>query len=305
MPIPSVSLAEIQRALLTWWRDHRRDLPWRRTQDPYAILVSEVMLQQTGVERVLPKYGAFLERFPTVAILAMAPTAEVIRLWGGLGYNRRAVHLQRAAQMIMGEYHGSVPADVNALVRLPGVGPYTARAVACFAFNAQVPVVDTNIRRVLTRLLEGHEGVSPVRTPHALLAQAASLLPSGQAYAWNQGLMDLGALVCTATHPACLLCPLQAYCAAFPSILSGPRVADERPHWKAGGSPFRNSRRYYRGRIVDALRAAPHTGLTITDLGRSIKGDYTAADEAWLRDLLASLEADGLVRVHGQQVYLP
>lgn len=138
---------DLQTALLTWFAENARDLPWRRTRDPYRVLVSEVMLQQTQVDRVIPKYEAFLAAFPTVEALAAAPTAEVIRLWAGLGYNRRAVNLQRAARAVVEERGGLFPHEVEELLRLPGIGPYTAGAVACFAFEQDVAFVDTNIRR--------------------------------------------------------------------------------------------------------------------------------------------------------------
>src|SRR5688572_16659581 len=142
-------IAFVRAGLLAWFSANRRDLPWRHTRDPYRILISEVMLQQTQVDRVIPYYERFLERFPTVQALAEAPVSEVIRLWAGLGYNRRAVNLQRTAQAVINEYGGRFPDDVEALKRLPGIGPYTAGAIACFAFEQDAAFIDTNMRRVI------------------------------------------------------------------------------------------------------------------------------------------------------------
>ncbi len=212
------ALEPIHGLLLEWYARQGRDLPWRQTSDPYHILVSEMMLQQTQVDRVLPKYREFLMRFPTLTQLAEASTAEVIRAWAPLGYNMRAVRLQAIARQVMAEYGGKIPADETELLKLKGVGRYTAGALACFAYRRQVPTVDTNIRRVLQRLLVGieREG-APLSEQHSWeLARQA--LPSGQAYEWNQALMDLGAMICTATTPACEVCPVQQVCAAYKEV---------------------------------------------------------------------------------------
>jgi A/G-specific adenine glycosylase len=285
------------RSVLDWYAQQQRDLPWRHTREPYAILVSETMLQQTGVERVILKYQGFLERFPTLRVLAESPTGDVIRLWQGLGYNRRAVWLQRAAQQALARW-GSLPAAGDDLLTLPGIGPYTARAVACFAFGAQVAVVDTNICRVLTRMLRGVAG--PL-APKQMLAVADEALPPGRAYDWNQGLMDLGATICTGSRPLCPACPVQAHCLAFPSIQNSPTgrpraLGEAQPRWKE--APFVGSRRYYRGRIVERLRAlAAGETMALATLGPSIKSDYSEADEDWLRTLVDELGRDGLLRM--------
>ena len=187
-PSDDQQLADLQQRLLAWYRAHRRDLPWRRTRDPYRVLISEVMLQQTQVERVIPKYHEFLERFPTIEALAAAPTAEVIRVWSGLGYNRRAVNLQRAAQAVVERHGGVMPRDVDELQALPGIGRYTAGAVACFAYEQDVGFVDTNIRRVLHRLFYGPEVPTPRATAREIQALADRVVPAGEGYDWNQGL---------------------------------------------------------------------------------------------------------------------
>ena len=214
-------------------RDLLRDLPWRRTRDPWAVLVSEVMLQQTQVSRVVPIWQAFLERFPTVRACADSSQADVVTAWAGLGYNRRAVSLHRAA-VAMGD---EVPRDLDALLALPGIGAYTARAVLVFAFEEDVAVVDTNIARVLSRRAGRR------LTAKELQREADALVPAGAAWGWNQRLMDLGALVCTARDPSCDQCWFRDGC----------RWDGE--YWPTRRqSTFAGSDRQGRGRLVAALR---------------------------------------------------
>src|SRR3989441_1929615 len=181
--------------ILQWYAVERRDLPWRSTDDPYAILVSEIMLQQTQVERVLPKYQQFLATFPTLADLAAAPTADVISIWVPLGYNMRAVRLQAIARQVIAEYGGRIPDTIEELLKLKGIGRYTAGAIACFAYKKQVATVDTNIRRVLHRVFFGLELPEPKLNDTEMLPFAEQVLPAGEAYNWNQALMDLGATI--------------------------------------------------------------------------------------------------------------
>jgi A/G-specific adenine glycosylase len=219
-------------ALLGWYARVRRPLPWRATRDPYSLLVSEVMLQQTQAARVVPYYHAFLERFPDPRALADAPAAGVLAAWSGLGYNRRALQLQRAARHVA--EHGW-PAD---LTELPGVGPYTAAAVSSFAFGAQRAAVDTNVRRVLER----HDGQH--RTPGALASRAAELLPPGEAAAFNQAMMELGATVCRPRRPDCGACPVRPGCASLGRSVDAPA---RRP-----APRFEDTDRWARGRILAA-----------------------------------------------------
>lgn len=210
------------RALLAWYAaEGRSSLPWRHTRDPYAVLVSEVMLQQTQVERVLPKYRAFLEQFPTFADLAASPVAEVIRAWAGLGYNMRAVRLHEIARQAVERYGGRLPETLDDLLRLKGIGRYTAGAVACFAFGLPVATVDTNIRRVLWRVFRG---IEPATWPADSVFQRQMLElaewalphePQNAAYDWQQALMDLGATICLARRPLCERCPLAGCCGAY------------------------------------------------------------------------------------------
>src|SRR5438105_10887649 len=201
-PLPAPDLvARVHFALLQWYAAERRDLPWRSTPDPYAILVSEIMLQQTQVDRVLPKYEQFLTTFPTLADLAQASTADVISVWVPLGYNRRAVNLQSIARQVLAEYDGHIPDTIDGLLQLKGVGRYTAGAIACFAYRKQVATVDTNIRRVLQRIFLGLEHSEPKLNDVQALALAEEVLPVGEAYNWNHAILDRGAAACTRSHP--------------------------------------------------------------------------------------------------------
>ena len=266
-------------ALLGWGRPRLRDLPWRRTRDPWAVLVSELMLQQTQVSRVLPRYGAFLEQFPTPAVCAAAGVAEVIQAWAGLGYNRRAVNLHGAAVAVTGL--GRFPDTLEGLLALPGVGPYTARAVLAFAYEADAAVVDTNIARVLARVA-GHR-----LTARRAQATADDWLERGESWAWNQSLMELGATVCTARSWACASCPLTFTCAWHGAGHPEPDPAVGSAGVSGGQSRFDGSDRQGRGRLVGALRLGP------------VEASDLAAVTGWPGDPdRARRVADTLVRDH-------
>jgi A/G-specific adenine glycosylase len=255
-------------ALLDWYERVRRPLPWRATRDPYALLVSEVMLQQTQAARVVPYYHAFLERFPDPAALAAAPAADVLAAWSGLGYNRRALALQRAAAVVA---ERGWPEDLTAL---PGVGAYTAAAVASFAWGAQAAAVDTNVRRVICR----HDGAE--HAPRALAARAAELLPAGHAAPFNQAMMELGATVCRPRRPECGGCPVRAGCASEGRVPAAP------PQRAARRERFEATDRWARGRIVAALVAGePPPALAPARRAR--------AEAGLLRDGLAVRGTDG------------
>ena len=251
-----------------------RDLPWRRTRDPWAVLVSEVMLQQTQVQRVIPIWEAFMAKFATVTACAEASQADVVRAWAGLGYNRRAVNLHRAAVMMAASMKGVVPRDLDALRQLPGIGPYTARAVLTFAFEQDVGVVDTNIARVLSR----HAGRR--LTTREAQATADALVPPGGSWEWNQRLMDLGALVCTARAPACQRCWLREGCRWTGEAWSTPKQ-----------STFVGSDRQGRGRLIAALRE------------QAVPVDHVAGVMGWPDDparaerVAARLVDEGIVEV--------
>lgn len=292
-----IDIARLLDDLLAWYRQNGRDLPWRRTRDPYRILVSEVMLQQTQVDRVIPKYHAFLERFPDFRSLAEAPTADVIREWSGLGYNRRAVNLQRTAQAVIERHGGVMPHSPQALLDLPGIGPYTAGAIACFAYEQDVGFFDTNIRRVLHRIFFGPELPTERVTTRELQSVADAIVPAGQGYQWNQALMELGAVVCTARKPACLTCPVQAYCRAFPSIQSVIAALPKGTR-KKNEAPFEGSARYYRGRTIAALRELDDgQSLDLLALGPRVRDDFSDEHLVWLQDLVLGLSRDGLAQI--------
>src|SRR3990170_4653089 len=204
----------LARALMGWYRKNKRDLPWRGSRDPYAVWVSEVMLQQTRAETVVPYYTRWMQRFPSLPSLAEASEADVLRLWEGLGYYRRALALRQGARRVMQEYEGRLPRDAEALRRLPGIGPYTAAAVAALAFGRDEVALDGNLRRVLSRLM--NLDIDPRRPEghRRLLGFATGLLPPGRAADFNQALMDLGSQVCLAREPRCGTCPLQSGCLA-------------------------------------------------------------------------------------------
>jgi A/G-specific adenine glycosylase len=291
----TVRLARIRDGLLGWFQEHARDLPWRRTRDPYAILVSEVMLQQTQVDRVLPYYTQFLERFPTVEDLANAATSDVIRIWSGLGYNRRAVNLQRAARAIVEEHESVFPDDPADLKKLPGIGSYTAGAIAAFAHERDVAFLDTNMRRVVSRVIFGTEST---RESEAIEA-ANALVPAGHGWTWNQALIEFGALQCTARRPACIICPLRDDCAAYPTMQVTLRRKSSSTR-QAKTEPFESTSRFYRGRIVEALRALPEdepTGIPLAELGPKVREGFTLENLPWLRDLVNDLQRDGLALV--------
>jgi A/G-specific adenine glycosylase len=282
----------VQTALLDWYASYGRDLPWRRTRDPYAVLVAEVMLQQTQVERVVPKWQAWLERFPSFSALAAATRADAVRAWQGLGYNLRAVRLHHIAQQVSILHGGQLPRSLDGLLGLKGVGRYTAGAVACFAFEQPVAMVDTNVRRVLGRVFLG--GVPASRERLSRLAE--EVLPLRAAYAWNQALMDLGATVCRAGRPACLLCPLRELCVALSEAGwqsgSGRRVA-EPPALYAARERRAAEQRARRGRVVDALRDLPYgVSIELADLAGRLQ---PPEPETTLAQLVDRLVADGLV----------
>lgn len=270
----------LRRSVLRWAATHARPLPWRGERDPYRVLVSEVMLQQTQASRVVAAFGRFLGRFPTVESLAAARSANVLRVWGDLGYTRRALNLWRAARAIV---DNGFPTTSDELQALPGVGPYTARAVAVFAFGEAAGAVDANVRRVLTRVT----GIPPDAEVQHL---ADALVPRGSSASWTQALFDLGADVCKPRRPSCAACPIRARCA----WASGHRPAPVRPR---GRSPrFETTNRYARGRVVDALRSRSSTP---TELVRR-----TGLEAGRVEDAVKSLVRDGLIERRGRRIRL-
>lgn len=277
-----------------WWARTRRDLPWRDTRDPWAILVSELMLQQTQVARVLPRYEAFMTQFPDPAACASASVSTIVTAWEGLGYNRRAVNLHRAAVTIVDEHGGRLPDDLPGLLSLPGVGPYTARAVMAFAHEADVGVLDTNAGRVLARAAAGR------RLGRAEAQSLADrMVPPGEGWAWNQAVLDLGATVCRKSRPLCESCPIAESCAwqRGPANIDDPAIASAGVSTKQ--KPFKNSRRQGRGRIVQALRTGPVPVERLAD----VTGWGDEPDRARLA--ADSLVADGLAEYADGVLTLP
>ena len=272
-------------AVITWFRAEGRALPWRADGfGAWGILVSEIMLQQTPVARVIPRLESWLERWPTPAALAASPSGEAVRAWEKLGYPRRALNLHAAAVAIVENHDGVVPSDVDALLALPGIGDYTARAVAAFAYGLRHPVVDTNVRRVIARAVDGQGEAGPPSTRRDLAAME-QLLPESlpDARTFNAGIMELGQVICTARTPVCERCPVADLCAwraaGYPAY-EGPRAP--------GQKKYEGSDRQVRGLILAELRASdiPVTAAEID----GVWADAVQRDRA-----LAGLVADGLV----------
>ncbi|MEP6598694.1 MAG: A/G-specific adenine glycosylase [Actinomycetota bacterium] len=285
--------------LLNWYGHAARELPWRRSDaSPWAVLVSEIMLQQTQVSRVLAGYDAWLARWPTPAALAADSPGNAVRMWGKLGYPRRALHLHSCARAIDTRFGGRVPADVDALLSLPGVGEYTARAVAAFAFGQRHPVVDTNVARVCARLMRGQGAAGPPSTARAAGDRAAveAVLPDDPARAArvSAALMELGALVCTARSPRCTACPVASRCA-----------------WQRAGAPpydgrgaarqrYLGSDRQVRGLLLDVLRASSRpVSRASLDLVWADRAQRVRAFDALIADGLIEPLADGRFALPG------
>lgn len=276
----------LQDAILAWYQRSGRRLAFRATRDPYAVLVSELMAQQTQAARAADAWTAWMTRFPTVESLATASPADVLRAWAGLGYNRRAVSLQRAARVIMAEHGGRVPDSIDGLMALPGVGPYTARAVAAIAFGVRAGAIDTNIRRVLGRLVAGE---ADALRPAQLQALADAAVPEGRAGDWTHALMDIGAGPCRPQRPRCAECPARSWCrfaGQGSATAAVPARRERRPQ-----PPFPSTTRWLRGRILARARDAEDGGWVRYD--RPI-GDH---DVAAVRDAVATLASEGLLEV--------
>jgi A/G-specific adenine glycosylase len=273
----------------------RPDLPWRATRDPWAVLVSEVMLQQTQVSRVVPAYQAFLGLFPTPTACAAASLGDVLRAWRGLGYNRRARSLHQAARVMVELHRGEVPAELSDLLALPGVGAYTARAVSAFSFEVDIGVVDTNAGRVLSRAVAGRP--LPPRDAQRLVD---SMVPNRRAWEFNQALLDLGATVCLATNPACDGCPIRKRCRWWASGQSTPDPARGSAGVSTPQTTFVGSDRQGRGQLIDALRLGPVSEGDIPE----IMGWPDQPERA--ERVAAGLMAEGMVvRLGSDRVCLP
>lgn len=291
MKISPVLITSFQKEILAWYDKNKRDLPWRSVpfdkltarRDPYKILISEIMLQQTQVSRVIPKYEAWLKKFPTVHALAQASTADVLTYWSGLGYNRRALNLKKTAEQVVDKYGGEFPSNETELLRLPGIGKYTARALLSFAFEKQVAVVDTNVRKVIVTRILRHEQHNKLAdsTFHSQIEVtekeiediADQLLPHGQAYDWNQALMDYSR-----------------------EVLRKEKITIPKQ------SPFIGSRRYYRGTIIKLLIEKKE--IAEKHLIHAIQQIDSSKEDTWIKELLEELIKEKFIQKSGEKISL-
>ena len=293
----------ITAALLQWGGSELRDFPWRQTNDPWKVLVSEVMLQQTSVQRVVDKYNLFIDIFPTPRALANASLGEALTLWQGLGYPRRCRNLREAATVVVVEHDGVVPGDLETLLALPGIGPYTARAVLAFAYKKDVAVVDVNVARVLSRMCG-----EPL-TARQLQEVADELVPKDLAWEWNQLLMDLGARICTARSPKCQLCPGLTWCAFVEGTNSeistddAAKTINDPARLSAGVSRpqprFEGSDRQVRGRVLKlVLQGDQHVDYVVSQLGME-------TDRLRIERIVDALVSEGLIARNGDLLCSP
>jgi len=301
---------DLRGAVLAWFAQHGRELDFRveGRPDPWGTLVSEVMAQQTQISRVEERWPGFMAAFPTAAAMAAASPADVIRAWRGMGYNRRALNLHRAARVISAA-GGRVPGDVDGLLGLPGIGPYTARAVAAIAFGIPVGAVDVNVRRVLLRILgEDRATVAPA----SLQAAADALVDPDRPGTWTHALMDIGATVCRPARPSCASCPAQPWCRAAGATRTRAEVASTRatasratdrvsPRPRPARVPFEQTTRWLRGRLLDRLRdTAPGEALAVVGpLGAHSEEAVARALAGLARDGMVELDAAGRARLAG------
>ncbi len=290
---------DVARSLLNWYRHNGRRFPWRQVNpDPYMVLVSEIMLQQTQAQRVAEALPRFLEHFPSLDRLAAASNADVIRQWKGMGYNSRALRLRDAARVIVEQHNGNIPATVEELRKLPGVGPYTSASVVTFAFNRRVVVLDVNVRRVYSRWMRQQRTTIDVEGDDVLSQFALTVIPLRSASRWHHAVMDLGATICTARKPACTSCPMADLCPSAHALVPAQRAARTEPLFR--GEP----QRLWRGRFVNALRDAPG-GLTPRALvAATVAGRLTPDEQPWFASVISALERDGVVTLRNGRILL-
>jgi len=274
MTLTPQDIRKFQKMIFDWWKVNRRDLPWRHTHDPYKIMISEVMLQQTQVQRVTTKFNEFIDVYPTVEALAMAKTAGTLRIWKGMGYNRRALYLKKAAEAVLQAHKGVFPASEEALRKLPGIGLYTARAILVFSFKRDIAMVDTNIRKIIT-----HFFFQDQKQPEKIIQEVADqLVPKGKSWEWHQALMDYGAIE--------LSRKLKVY-QVYKVIKS---------------KPFIESNRFFRGRIMDKLR---ENDRKEKDMRRLLKQEYQKDAESASNLINGLIKDELIVRSQGGIISLP
>jgi A/G-specific adenine glycosylase len=282
----------IRRNLLRWYRKNGRSFPWRMPEtDPYVVMVSEVMLQQTQAPRVAELLPIFLERFPSVQQLSTASNAAVIMAWKGLGYNNRALRLRDAARMVMEEFSGQIPSAMDDLRRLPGIGPYASAAISTFAFNTRTIVLDVNVRRVYSRLSSWQPDSAGIAADATLEPFAQSVLPKRNPSEWYHAVMDLGATICMARRTLCSGCPLQNHCPSSHLEHTPPPLrTSQRSEPMFRGEP----RRLWRGRVVQALRSIDGR-VRHDDLLTMVFGVLSQPEREVVAQVLTALETDGLI----------
>jgi len=287
--------------ILKWYSVNQRTLPWRSNNSSYYVLVSEFMLQQTQVPRVIEKFKEFMQRFPTLQDLAQASKAEVIESWSGLGYNRRALLLHRFAQEVTEKYNGKIPQQKEKLAELPGMGPYTTGAILSFAFNLPEPAIDVNIRRIYLRFFQGKDQGLPMskKEEQELYLLAKGTIPENKSTDFHSALMDFGSLVCTRNAPSCSSCPLQSSCKFFPVYKTNPQkslfVMEKRKEAGMTENGKHIPNRIFRGRMVEFARRNQGQEMALQDLGKAVKKDYKNNEGTWLLSLLEKLQNDGLL----------
>ena len=294
-------MSEFSQHLLQWYSSNKRDLPWRKTTDPYHIVVSEFMLQQTQVSRVIEKYHEFLTQFPTIHSLAAASSADVIKAWSGLGYNRRALLLHRFAQEVVTQYNGIIPRSAVELRLLPGVGAYMAGSIASFAFNLSEPAVDVNVRRIFSRYFTGKDQGAPLgkREEERLFLLVKDHIPQNRSADFHNALMDFASVVCTRDAPKCSSCSMRSFC-VFASFYETEKekvlyVMEK----KKEKGVYENGKfvpnRIFRGRIVEFARKNESCRISLAVFGKTIKSDFSISEKEWLIMLCDALQKDHLL----------
>ena len=287
--------------ILEWYSANKRTLPWRTNNSPYYVVVSEFMLQQTQVPRVIEKFKEFISRFPTLLDLAKASKAEVIDSWSGLGYNRRALLLHRFVQEVVEKHDGEIPTNKEELQELPGMGPYTTGAILSFAYNLPEPAIDVNVRRIYLRFFQGRDQGLPMNKSEEkeLYQLAKQTIPENKSKDFHSALMDFGSSICTRNTPACAECPLQKSCTFFPLYKNDKEnslfVMEKKLEQGVTENGKHIPNRIFRGRIVEFTRRNQGTEIEKADLGKAIKKDYSHTEERWLMMLCQKLKDEGLL----------